>query len=202
MDVRLYNAVLTASESSSTYYMVPVSATRSSENNVEVVQDTVWRVNANLEEQELVFNDIFNESLKSRWYYDSLFPMRWQILPDQTYIDSFLCSKATCSFRGRSYEAWFCPGLSVPFGPWKMGGLPGPILRLQDLHHYLTIDMISVRRVTGLIAPFPHEVRAYSEYIASGNRIRKLIRVSTSNSDCVDCETSVKFHSWEKVFVQ
>lgn len=45
---------------------------------------------------------------------------------------SFLCNKALGNFRGRTYTAWYAPEIPVNFGPWKLQGLPGLILKASD----------------------------------------------------------------------
>lgn len=47
-------------------------------------------------------------------------------------IDKYICNKATTSFRGRNYVAWFSTEIPFSFGPWKFSGLPGLILEVYD----------------------------------------------------------------------
>ena len=56
----------------------------------------------------------------------------WSILEDTLSIQGFICQKATCGFRGRSYTAWFTTEIPINNGPWKFGGLPGLILKVYD----------------------------------------------------------------------
>lgn len=59
-------------------------------------------------------------------------PMEWIIFPDTMTILGYLCFKATTNFRGREYIAWFAPDIPINTGPWKIYGLPGLILHLED----------------------------------------------------------------------
>ena len=56
----------------------------------------------------------------------------WALLPDSTILLNFHCRKAVTRFRGRIYEAWFCPSIPIRDGPWKFHGLPGLILQVAD----------------------------------------------------------------------
>lgn len=58
--------------------------------------------------------------------------MNWKIEKETKKIGSFVCKKATSFFRGRNYIAWFTPTIPLPFGPWKLNGLPGIILEAYD----------------------------------------------------------------------
>lgn len=59
--------------------------------------------------------------------------IKWNILPNAKEIQGLKCQKATCVFKGRFYEAWFCPDIPFRNGPWKLGGLPGLIVEAYDL---------------------------------------------------------------------
>lgn len=66
-------------------------------------------------------------------YKDSIAgKMRWQLENDFKMISGYRCQKATTSFRGRNYTAWFSPKIPLPYGPWKLNGLPGLILEAYD----------------------------------------------------------------------
>lgn len=56
----------------------------------------------------------------------------WSMTTESKKIGSFTCYKATCYFRGRHWEAWYCPDIPVKMGPWKFYGLPGLILEVYD----------------------------------------------------------------------
>lgn len=69
--------------------------------------------------------------------------IEWNIKLDSTReIMGFNCVEAEAVFRGRFYTAWFSPEIPVPFGPWKLQGLPGLILeaydKMDEVHFYAT----------------------------------------------------------------
>lgn len=63
---------------------------------------------------------------------DNFPPIKWQIEKESKNILNFQCTKATGNFRGRNYTVWFTSEISAPYGPWKLGGLPGLILEAED----------------------------------------------------------------------
>ena len=66
-------------------------------------------------------------------YPDSVPSLEWSFNDEETdSIIGYDCRKATVEFAGRSYIAWFTPEIPLPFGPYKFGGLPGLILKLED----------------------------------------------------------------------
>ena len=54
---------------------------------------------------------------------------------DTIKIGTYMCNKATISFRGRNYIAWYTNDIAITFGPWKFHGLPGLILDMYDETH-------------------------------------------------------------------
>lgn len=61
-------------------------------------------------------------------YGDTIANIDWQLTGEHKTIGSFNCQKAVGAFRGRTYDAWFTPEIPLPYGPWKLSGLPGLIL--------------------------------------------------------------------------
>lgn len=56
----------------------------------------------------------------------------WDIKNKTKKIGNYTATKAKGSFRGRDYTVWFTYDLPIPFGPWKLHGLPGLILEAED----------------------------------------------------------------------
>ncbi len=66
-------------------------------------------------------------------YSDSVPTLEWSFCDEATdSIMGYDCRKATVEFAGRNYTAWFTPEIPLPFGPYKFGGLPGLILKIED----------------------------------------------------------------------
>ena len=84
-------------------------------------------------------------------YEESLTPQDWEIQDDTMTIAGYLCQKAVCDYRGRSYEAWFAPEIPINEGPWKFYGLPGLIIRLNDTQHHYEFDLEEFKSVNNTI---------------------------------------------------
>lgn len=68
----------------------------------------------------------------------------WQIQPDTMTINTYPCQKATCSFKGRDYDAWFTTEIPVSEGPWKLYGLPGLIIKAADTEGHYTFECTGI----------------------------------------------------------
>lgn len=76
----------------------------------------------------------------------------WMILNETESILGFQAQKATTSFAGRDYEAWFTEELPFPEGPYKFNGLPGLIVKIADeKEHYV----FEIKEILKLKQPIP-----------------------------------------------
>lgn len=56
----------------------------------------------------------------------------WKIYPDKQKVGNYNGQKATTSFGGREWTAWFSTDLPFQDGPYKFYGLPGLIVKITD----------------------------------------------------------------------
>jgi GLPGLI family protein len=65
----------------------------------------------------------------------------WEILPDKQKIGEYMAQKATTSYGGRDWIAWFTADLPFQDGPYKFYGLPGLIVKIEDTtgSHVMTL---------------------------------------------------------------
>ncbi|RQP09898.1 MAG: GLPGLI family protein [Chryseobacterium sp.] len=57
----------------------------------------------------------------------------WTILPETAKIGEYNAQKATTDFGGRKWIAWFSGDIPFQDGPYKFYGLPGLIVKLEDV---------------------------------------------------------------------
>lgn len=71
--------------------------------------------------------------------------MEWQIGAEEQEINGYKCRKATTSFRGRDYIAWFTSDIPLSYGPWRFAGLPGLILKVSDSQNHYSWECIGLQ---------------------------------------------------------
>ena len=65
-------------------------------------------------------------------YEEPLPVVAWDISERRDTVCGYPCFYAEGRFAGRKWRVWFAPDLPFPVGPWKLGGLPGLILKAED----------------------------------------------------------------------
>lgn len=107
-------------------------------------------------------------------YQEKLPVFNWVISSEQKVIWDYTCQKATCDFRGRTYEAWFTLEIPVKEGPWKFHGLPGLILEVYDTQRHYFFEFLGIRDSDANITMLPRQytrssrekyLKAYKNYI-------------------------------------
>ena len=84
--------------------------------------------------------------------------LEWEITSDTLTVCDYLCTRATTRFLGRDYEAWFTSEIPRSDGPWKLNGLPGLILKANDLKHDYSFTAVGIEHAKpGQLITFPNE---------------------------------------------
>ena len=78
-------------------------------------------------------------------YYTESYPLQqWKMGTETQTILGHKCQKATCHWRGRDFVAWFATDIPTKAGPWKFGGLPGLILKVQDTKGVYRFEAVQI----------------------------------------------------------
>lgn len=80
-------------------------------------------------------------------YSDEVPTLKWEFATDSiAAILGYECQKAIVEYAGRTYSAWFTAEIPLPFGPWKFGGLPGLILKIEDAEQQFVWEAVGFER--------------------------------------------------------
>jgi GLPGLI family protein len=155
-----------------------------------VKRDSAGMVYKNMNDKYIVFKsgNMFVKGL----FTDTLDNFPWQLTEETKQIDSLLCTKATTKFRGRNYEAWFCPDIAIPNGPFKFGGLPGLIIEIYDtegfIYQRMTSMAVSDVSYKGYVNKYP-AFNVYKKKVISalGDVLAKM-KNANGDSNCLGCQ--------------
>ncbi|TVR83025.1 MAG: GLPGLI family protein [Saprospirales bacterium] len=75
--------------------------------------------------------------------------IEWVIHDLQREVAGFQTRLAVGEFGGRIYEAWFTEEIPVPFGPYKLNGLPGLILEAFSRDERVSYYFKSFQKIDG-----------------------------------------------------
>lgn len=105
--------------------------------------------------------------------YEQALPLiNWTEENDTDTVCGYECRKATGEYGGRQWTVWYAEDISVPFGPWKLSGLPGLVLKAFDTEEIHKFEAISFRKASGEIKPpsYPNVVSIkYDKFIERKN---------------------------------
>ncbi|WCM42524.1 GLPGLI family protein [Flavobacterium sp. CBA20B-1] len=107
----------------------------------------------------------------------------WNITNETKKIQNYTCYKATTSFRGNTFEAWFTPDIPINAGPWKWYGLPGLILEATDTDKSVVFKIEKMEQLT-VVIPFPSkglEKITLQQYFKKGDEAMDALLVEMSN---------------------
>ncbi|GAB6982089.1 GLPGLI family protein [Prevotella dentasini] len=74
----------------------------------------------------------------------------WNIVADSSAtIMGYSCQMARANFKGRTWTAWYTEDIPLDFGPWKLCGLPGLILRAYDDSRQYIFEGVGLQQLDG-----------------------------------------------------
>lgn len=73
--------------------------------------------------------------------------VNWTMTDETKEILGYQTQKATTTFAGRDYEAWFTMEIPIPGGPYVFHGLPGLIVELSDTENHYHFMMESIEKL-------------------------------------------------------
>ena len=127
--------------------------------------DGVWSVELfkNHPQGKVTICDI-GSALHGNFVYEEALPaFDWTMDNEKQTILSYNCRKATTSFRGRNYIAWFAPDIPIPNGPWQFGGLPGLILKLYDSNKNFVFECTGIENLINKKEPINYYLVEYAK---------------------------------------
>ncbi|MCQ9638945.1 GLPGLI family protein [Chryseobacterium sp. WG14] len=102
------------------------------------------------------FKSVIVKENKNISFYDNLLKyyftykedpnFKWNILTDKQKIEGYNTQKATTEYGGRKWVAWFTTDLPYQDGPYKFGGLPGLIIKVEDTNNNYKYELISIKK--------------------------------------------------------
>ncbi|GEN69886.1 GLPGLI family protein [Chryseobacterium rhizosphaerae] len=95
----------------------------------------------------------------------------WKILSDKLKIGEYNAQKATTSFGGREWTAWFSTDLPFQDGPYKFYGLPGLIVKVEDATGSHSMTLIGNKTVKSVDAEKDMQVPENVKILGFGKEI-------------------------------
>lgn len=110
--------------------------------------------------QFTIEKDLTNQTLiyKSRigrdnYSYSETPVFAWKILAETVKIGDYQTQKAETNFGGRTWYAWFTQEVPLQDGPYKFGGLPGLIVKVQDEKGDYSFDLMQTKKIAETYQP-------------------------------------------------
>ncbi|VFA43005.1 GLPGLI family protein [Chryseobacterium indologenes] len=85
---------------------------------------------------------------RDQYSYEEDRPLNWKISSETMKIGEYKVQKAEADFGGRKWTAWFTTDLPYQDGPYKFGGLPGLIVKVEDDKGDYSFDLMKNYKIT------------------------------------------------------
>ncbi|MCJ8498160.1 GLPGLI family protein [Chryseobacterium salipaludis] len=87
-------------------------------------------IQTDIDTSTLHFTEILGNQLSASYSENNT--INWKLENEKREIRNISCQKATTTYGGRKWSAWFAPEYNFSFGPYTFFGLPGLIIKLSD----------------------------------------------------------------------
>ena len=71
----------------------------------------------------------------------------WKIHDEIKDIKGYAAQKATTTYSGRDYIAWFTTDIPISDGPFKFNGLPGLIIEISDTQNHYSFTLYAFEKL-------------------------------------------------------
>lgn len=86
--------------------------------------------------------------LQDKVSYEEKIKFDWKLEPEKKKIGEYETQKATTSFGGREWTAWFSTDIPFQDGPYKFHGLPGIIIKVEDSEKHYSWELKGNKKIT------------------------------------------------------
>lgn len=108
-------------------------------------------INYTVEKDKANQKTFFKDRLgRDNYQYEEDRPISWKILSETMKIGDYKVQKAETDFGGRKWTAWFTTDLPYQDGPYKFGGLPGLIVKVEDAQGDYSFDLMKNYKISAL----------------------------------------------------
>jgi len=109
----------------------------------EQMEGVRTNINYSVEKDKASQKTIFKDRIgRDVYVYEEDRPLNWKMSSETTKIGEYKVQKATTDFAGRKWTAWFTTDLPYQDGPYKFGGLPGLIVKVEDENGDYSFDLM------------------------------------------------------------
>lgn len=115
---------------------------------------------------------LHNRILRDQYKVSDDRKIDWKISSEKQKIGEWNTQKAETEFGGRKWVAWFTSDIPIQDGPYKFHGLPGLIVKLEDLSKSHVFNLQAVKNLTEI----PKDVFGEKEVLINQKQYDKLIK--------------------------
>lgn len=67
-------------------------------------------------------------------------PVWTYVLEDTATVMGYHCHAAKCTYGGREWKVYYTNDIPLPYGPWKLNGVKGLVLKAEDSEHNFVFE--------------------------------------------------------------